>query len=83
MSVAIWLETKPHVAPKRVRLDHHRADTNLVEERPLRKREVVFTPPLDAETNEVVNQHRIRVAIATNRMFCDVAEHKDARWLMD
>src|SRR5205823_6743800 len=50
----------------RVGLDHHRAHSQLVEQRSPREREVVLTTLLDGESDQVIHQHGIGVAIAAD-----------------
>src|SRR5262249_17785859 len=54
--------------PIRVGVHDHRADADLVEQRPLRERKIVFSTFLHGEANEIVDQHRIAVAVATDRV---------------
>src|SRR5262249_36836466 len=41
--------------PIRVGIHHHRADADLVEQRPLREREIIFAVLLHGEANEIVD----------------------------
>src|SRR2546422_68505 len=52
---------------ERVRLNDHRPDANLVEQRALREREVFLAALLDRQTNEVIDQHRIAIVVAPYR----------------
>src|SRR5205814_141722 len=52
--------------PVRVRLHHERARADLVEERAARKCPIVLVLLLDAESREIVDQHGVRVAVASH-----------------
>ena len=49
-----------------VGLEHHAADADLVEQLALRERKIVVAATLDAQPDEVVGQHRVRVAVAAD-----------------
>lgn len=53
--------------PEGVCFHHYRADADLVKQRTLGERQVLFTPFLDAKTRQVVDQHRVGVVIAPDR----------------
>ena len=54
------------LVPVGVGFEHHAADADLVEQLALREREVVVSAALEPETDEVVGQHRVRVAVTVD-----------------
>ena len=51
----------------RVGLEHERADAELVEQRALRKRQVLFAPFGNGKLDQIAGENRIGVAIPANR----------------
>src|SRR6266571_2675012 len=58
----------PEKVSKRIRFHHHSVDTELVEERPLRKRQIFLPTLFHAEAYQIVDQYRIGVVIASDRV---------------
>ena len=58
----------PEKVSKRIRFHHHSVDTELVEERPLRKRQIFLPTLFHAEAYQIVDQYWIGVVIASDRV---------------
>jgi hypothetical protein len=63
---AAYLVTLSEKISEWISFNPHRADAELVEQRPLWEGQVLFTALLNGEPDQVANQHRISVAITAD-----------------
>src|SRR5262249_16338381 len=62
------LVSLPEKVSERIGFDHHRADADLVEECTLRERQVVLPTLFHCKSDQVIDQHRIGVVVASDRI---------------